>query len=321
MSLRNEPTTTNAQLLRLKRSMPAMKQTQSPSKPTVSKYDRPPSRTELSGRSQAPGRPKTPVERGRAIVESAASHARKHPVPFLPAGASHQSHNVNAKPTRSFRRHDSEHSIELRPGSRAVSRSTMRSPSPRRNRLGSQDGVWQQLSKPRRTRQFGDGHELDAFDDLPTSMQAEARFMRQPVATSNRGTIRSKVYQNILPDRTASPALYSPALSSHTIRHDSYLPSFARDTAASRIARETSLAQRAPSGGQSAQLTSQRVAQLPSRAPFTPQLPQATIRAKKTRKPQAKPHLIANLNGGKDSKSKFSVAVTSSSAISNKKWL
>jgi hypothetical protein len=150
-------------------------------------------------------------------------------------------------------------------------------------------------------RNFGDGHELDAFDDLPTSTQAEAKFLKQP--SSAKAQTRNKGYQSILPDRTVTPSPRTP-YSSSRIDH---VPSFARDTAASRIARETSLAQRNPSGV-IAPLTAQRVAQLSApRAVFAaPSQPvgSSTIRAKKLRRsPQSKPHLISNLNPPKDAKS------------------
>ncbi len=315
VSLRNELTTTNAQLLRLKRSLPVMRQAPSPApRPMTSRggYERPPSRTDFGTRPQSSMRPKTPVDRSRPAVESAAAQARRNPLPFLPAGASaSQSHHITAKSSRVFRRHDSDTAVDLRPGSRAVSRSTMRSPSPSKRYRSNvdkltQEGSWQQLNKPRRQRQFGDGHELDGFDDLPTSTQIESRFLRNPATASAKSQLRSKMYQNILPDRTSTPSplsVYSPAVA----RYDN-LPHFARDTAASRIARETSLAQRAPSGPL-APLTTQRVAQLSTRNNYavTPLLPRETVRSKKTprRLPQLKPHLISNLGGAKESKSKL----------------
>ena len=298
-----EPTTTNAQLLRLKRSLPAMRATQSPARPPPTRYERPPSRTEQSTRGPPTLRPKTPVERMRTS-ESAAALARKAPVPFFLAGTTKsQSFNLNAKSSRTFRRHDSEPTIDFRPNSRAVSRSTIRSPSPRLYRPAEKttpDGPWGRLSVPRRTRNFGDGHELDAFDDLPTSTQAEAKFLKQPATL--KAQVRNRGYQSILPDRTVTPSPRTPYASSRI----DHVPSFARDTAASRIARETSLAQRNPSGV-IAPLTAQRVAQLSApRAVFAapPQPSQPTIRAKKLRRsPQSKPHLISNLNPPRDSKS------------------
>src|SRR3569833_4647780 len=78
LSLRNAPTTTSAQLLRLKRSLPVMRPPQSPARPLPSRgYDRPPSRTDTthSSRPQSAMRPQTAVERGRAVFEGAAAEA------------------------------------------------------------------------------------------------------------------------------------------------------------------------------------------------------------------------------------------------------
>ncbi|KAK4155216.1 hypothetical protein C8A00DRAFT_42100 [Chaetomidium leptoderma] len=301
VSLRNEPTTTHSQLLRMKRSLPAMRATQSSARPPPTRgYERPPSRTEQTSRAPPAMRPKTPVERTRC-PDSAAALARKAPVPFLPAGTSAtQSYNMNAKSSRTFRRHDSETSIEFRPNSRAVSRSTIRSPSPRLYRSvekATPDGAWSKLSMPRRARNFGEGNELDAFDDLPTSSHAEAKFLKQPASAKSQ--TRSRGYQNILPDRNVTPSPRTP----YSFRIDN-VPSFARDTAASRIAREASLAQRNPSG-MIAPLTAQRVAQLSVRGNFNvqPQSLLPTSRAKKLRRsPQSKPHLISNLNPPRDTK-------------------
>ncbi|KAI0596103.1 hypothetical protein F4775DRAFT_331279 [Biscogniauxia sp. FL1348] len=300
-ALRNEPTTTNAQLLRLKRSLPAMRHNQPPVKAAVSRFDRPPSRTDSrieSQRSQPGFRPKTPVDQVRPVNETRATQVRKGQAPFLPAGASQsQSHHVSTKHPRVFRRHDSDQGPEVRPLSRALSRAGMRSPSPRRlgHEKSSSEPMWQQINKPRRLRHFGDGHELDAFDDLPTSAHTESRYTKQPVAIGSKNSIRNKLYQNILPDRTPSPAPPQPQPKTD------YLPRFARDTAASRIAREVSLAQRSPLSGPLGPVNAQRMNPLP-RSNLNPHL-HNQIRNKKVRKPkQLKPHLISNLNSGKESK-------------------
>jgi hypothetical protein len=301
--LRNEPTTTNSQLLKLKRSMPIMRTSaQSPAKPAGSRYDRPPSRTE-SGRPPAMSRPKTPVERDRSGAESSMSYARRNPLPFLPAGASQsQSHHVTSKASRNFRRHDSEssnHSAENRPISRAVSRSTMRSPSPVRSRLRGAEALAReaaakrQITKPRIPRHFGDGFELDGFDDLPTSQHVEQKFIKQPVGRgAPKSLLRNKIIQNVAPDRTTTPTPttpYSPARQEN-------LPRFARDTNASRMAREQALAQRAPSSGAPlTTLTNQWKAQVAAKTGLNT-IPTQTIRVKKGRQPvQQKPHLIKPL--------------------------
>lgn len=219
-------------------------------------------------------------------------------MPFLPAGSSqHTSHHVTSKGMRQFRRWDSENAIDTRPISRTFSRSAMRSPSPQRYKVAAD--TWERLSKPKNKRNFGDGHELDAFDDLPTSKEAETRFLRQPNATGLKSALKNKTYQSLIPDRIGTPAPQSPA------KPLSGTPRFARDTAASRIARETSLANRGPANGPLATISAQRGTNLPPRSTPNPQLPsQHIIRSKKPSKraQQQKPHLIANLNSGKDSR-------------------
>lgn len=309
VSLRTEPTTTNAQLLRLKRSLPAMKPISSSGRPMI---DRPPSRTDTVGRPQPSTlRPKTPVDRTRQSTgEASSAQTRK---PFLPAGSGSQSSNVNAR--RALRRHDSDISMEMRSVSRAMSLSTARSPSPNKRdrkveRL-TRAGVRLPLSLPKRPRHFGDGHELDAFDDLPTSAKTESEYVKQPKMNNQQypTQFRNKVIQHLLPGRTNTPTPSTPHSTLHSPARLDHLPHFARDTASSRIARETNLAHRVPSAGPLAPLTSQRVAQLSTRSNLhTLHPPHGTIRSKKaprTNKPpqQLKPHLIANLNSTKESKS------------------
>lgn len=309
VSLRTEPTTTNAQLLRLKRSLPVLRSGVSPVRQNTA---RPPSRTDTATRPLSQLRPKTPVERARiSMGESSAAQSRK---PFLPAGASAvQSSHINTRGNRSLRRHDSDLTFDMRPTSRAVSRSTMRSPSPNKKRDRSEKlaraGVRLPLSLPKRPKLFGDGHELDAFDDLPTSAKTESEFVKQPKVVNNAQNptqFRNKVMQHLLPGRTNSPAPSTPHSTLHSPARFDYQPRFARDTASSRIARETNLAHRVPSSGPLAPLTSQRVAQLSTRSNLHPlHPPQGTIRSKKLprKPPQLKPHLIANLNPTKESKS------------------
>ncbi|PNY26640.1 Protein byr4 [Tolypocladium capitatum] len=301
-SLRTEPPTTSAQLLKQKRSLPAVRALNIPAKPMSGRSDRPPSRTD-SNRPQSGLRPKTPVERQRAgITESPATQPRRTHLPFLPAGASQaQSQHVASKTLRQFRRHDSDNAIDIRPFSRSISRSGMRSPSPHRYRVATD--TWERLSKPKNKKHFGDGHELDAFDDLPTSRETETRFLKQPMASGPKATTRSKVYQTVLPDRTCTPAPSSQFLPARMAQ----IPRFARDTAASRIARETALAQRVPSSGPSAPVAVQREAQLATRNNLSlqpPHVPQQPVRPKKrsARPRQLRPHLIANLNTGRESK-------------------
>jgi hypothetical protein len=174
----------------------------------------------------------------------------------------------------------------------------MRSPSPVRSRLRGAEALAReaaakrQITKPRIPRHFGDGFELDGFDDLPTSQQVEQKFIKQPVGRgAPKSLLRNKIYQNVAPDRTTTPTPttpYSPA------RQDN-LPRFARDTNASRMAREQALAQRAPSSGAPlTALTNQWKAQVAAKTGLNT-APTQTVRVKKSRHVQQKPHLIKPL--------------------------
>ncbi|WXC66538.1 hypothetical protein SNK03_012312 [Fusarium graminearum] len=298
-SLRNEPTTTSAQLLKQKRSMPAIRASNTPARQSAYRHDRPPPRSE-SNRPSSGIRPKTPTERQRQGSMDSPATVRKTHLPFLPAGASQSQSQHVATKRSGFRRHDSDTSIgsiDLRPSSRTISRSTMRSPSPNHRHRATAD-TWERLSKPKNKKNFGDGHELDGFDDLPTSRETETRYLKQPTSSGPKVAMRNKLYQNVLPDRNL---VNSP---SHPAPRPSFTPHFARDTAASRIARETALAQRVPSNGPLTPLNSQRTTHLSSRSNLTPTIPHhSNIRSRKHKRPQqTKPHLISNLNSGKESK-------------------
>ncbi|KAI9873807.1 MAG: hypothetical protein M1830_010586 [Pleopsidium flavum] len=244
--LRTGPTTTNAQLLRAKRSMPVMRSQQCPAKPP-STYNRPPSRAESGGRQAMPARPKTPVDRSGA--ESSLGNIRKPPVPFLPAGSAHsKSHHVSIKSSRQGRRPDSSDSNEqapLRPISRLSNVHRPETPTGRNRKdlapehLAREAAAKRTITKPTRRRNFGDGNELEVFDDLPTSVTTESKFVKQPVGHGKpKLSLRSRLGQQSHippPSRTETP-LPPPTPMSPTKQE--YTPRFARDTNASRIARE-----------------------------------------------------------------------------------
>ena len=302
-TLRPEATTTAAQLLKAKRSMPSMRTAgHSPAKVYTSSQ-RPPSRQDGLPRSNVPPRPKTPIERSGA--ESSLAHARRHPVPFLPAGTSHSQH-VTAKTPRSFRRHDSESSAasaEHRPTSRlALSRATVRSPSPRRkdlapDSLAKEAAAKSKLTRPKGGRRvFGDGNELELFDDLPTSATMESKFVKQPIGRGAPRALRSRLGQAHLPDRAVTPALSTtPSFTSPT-KHDS-TPRFARDTHASRVAREQRVGSSATNHPPLSSVSTNWKAQIPPRpvALGSPSASRSKRRAGGDHQTQRRPHLIKPL--------------------------
>lgn len=110
-----------------------------------------------------------------------------------------------------------------RPSSKASVRSMTRTPS---NSLpsNSQPPAPKVLRRPKRQRTYGDGTELDAFDDLPTDRDKESQYRVQPKASGNRvvggsypaikstekGTIRRKSGRESLTSNPELPAPLAP---------------------------------------------------------------------------------------------------------------
>ncbi|GIZ46597.1 hypothetical protein CKM354_000971700 [Cercospora kikuchii] len=273
---RRGPTTTSAQLLRSKRSMPALRN------------------------------------------QSSHGSFSKPSVPFLPAGVSNlQSSHVTAHRVMPYHlRRESDPSRQgaqspppPRPSSRLSNQIAPDTPS-RTSRqrenvapaaLVRQAAAKHTLTKPIKKRHFGDGNELEIFDDLPTSASKESKYVRQPVgrgppkqSTLRRTQSRSEVSDaskrnsaiTVVPDRIMTPAPPRTPASPTRGFHDAptATPSYLRDTAASRIARETRLANqpRPRSEGPLQPLTTNWKAQVAARSPFSS--PNAQ-RQKSTRRP------------------------------------
>ena len=248
--LRSEPTSHPSQYLKAKRSAPVIRSQPSPAR-NQSTYQRPPSRGGDYGSRQAlPSRPKTPVERSGA--ESSLANSRKGALPFLPAGnSSAQSHHISIKSTRNYRPGSSD-SNEGAPVNRPISRLTNlhhrpSTPTGRRDHapesLTREAASRRTLTKPTRRRAFGDGNELDAFDDLPTSASTESKFMKQPIARGAPKSIQMRTKLGLESQNTSStsvnelPPPQTPSTPLSPPRNDP-IPRFARDTNASRLARE-----------------------------------------------------------------------------------
>lgn len=310
-ALRREPVaTTGAQLLKAKRSMPVMRNVQSPSK--SNHFNRPPSRHESASRLNIPPRPKTPTDRS----ESSLSNARRPPVPFLPAGASQsQSHHVNIKTSRHFRRNDSEGSNEgglQRPMSRL---SIIRPETPGHLQTSRKDvasaelmaAAKKSITRPVKRRNYGDGTELDNFDDLHVSTSNESKYVKQPTAKGAPKALRHKLGQSFLNPSTSSLAstvvsradTVTPVPSTpRSPTKPDLLPRFARDTAASRNARESrqassSIMPRERESGPLASLTTNWKANI-ARALPSP----ITLRKRPSKPAQTKPYLIKPLGRG-----------------------
>lgn len=357
--LRPEPTTTNAQLLKVKRSLPTFRSTPNLAKlpGTIVDRQRAPSRTdttnflgrnESSSRLSGNSRPKTPTgpsDRLRDVeaTPSSTSTLKRRPMPFLPAGSSTaQSHHVTIKSSRHFRQADSTSSNasegQNRSLSRTMSRNTLRSPSPNyvavtgSLRLKDPKALARaalpkrQITQPAKKQNFGDGKELDGFDDLPTSSSVEAKFIKTP---SGRGPPKSKytVYQPVLEKNAA--ALPSPSVPKSLSgiynpprfeARQSTLPRFAQDTNASRMAREQKqgILPRSPSFGPAGPLgtlTANWKQQVSAKTGLQPSMSTVSLRPRKSKAPvQKRPHLIKPLNDiGKNPKCEYLILRTSNS--------
>lgn len=251
-NMRPAPSTNSSQYLKAQRSMPLMGRTQPSPVRNQSSYQRPPSRGgDYGSRQPPPPRPKTPVDRSGA--ESSLGNARKPPVPFLPAGTSHaQSHHISIKSSRHFNRPNSSDSNENAPINRPISRLSNNFPRPtaptsRKDHapesLTREAASKRTLTKPTRRRAFGDGNELEVFDDLPTSATTESKFTKQPIARGAPKSLqmRSKLgLQHTIPSSSSineQQPPQTPFTPLSPLKHDP-TPRFARDTNASRLGRE-----------------------------------------------------------------------------------
>lgn len=248
---RLQPTTTGAQLLRSKRSMPVMK----------SNYN----------------------------LNS------KPSIPFLPAGSSAQSHHVAAKSSAHHLRRDSDPHRGVSPPPRSFSRLSNAyvpdtpSRSSRRLDFAPKDllreaAAKRTLTKPHKKRVFGDGSELEVFDDLPTSATKESKFLKQPSTRTAPKTLRNipsrldlrehgTGARSALTDRmsTPLPGPQTPRSPLKVFQETSNTPRYLRDTAASRIARESRLANvpRPRSEGPLMPVSTNWKAQIAARSPHT----------------------------------------------------
>ncbi|KAI5787193.1 hypothetical protein EDC01DRAFT_717972 [Geopyxis carbonaria] len=333
-----KPTTTTAQLLRSKRSMPNMaKSTSSQSKAprppsrtsngrpsSRNSAGRPPSSSNSAGRptssgSRPPssgGRPQSRSSVGRPSSRNESQTTRpktphgninsfRHPAPFVPGGASvHSSHHISAKVSRHNIKRDERPETDRRPMSRVQQRTPPRhSPSssgasnttakrcpnttPRvaPENLRREAASIGQLTQPTRKRNFGDGTELEAFDDLPTSSRAENRYTVTPVA---RGAPKTATRQKSSAKRendTESPKKKLDR--TNRSPNDANVPRFARDTAASRNAREYTQQRLGMTTPVPTSPNAERWrAQIAARSSITPR------NSRKRSSQQSKPHLI-----------------------------
>lgn len=241
---RLEPTTTSAQLLRAKRSMPALRATP----PVLNKAPSVPSL--ISGHAH-------PLAANRPLH----LHTRRESDGLRPRSPTIRSHSRMSSmgappdtPTRSRR--------DVAPATLAREAAAKRT-----------------ITKPVARKHFGNGTELDNLDDLPTSATKENRYVKQPITRAPATKpIRSQNSQSRLGmrDKSCTP---QPSLTPFSSTSQENLPRFARDTAASRIAREQTLAQPARARGDAPLAPKTNwAAQVAARSPYNSPQSKRTVR-------------------------------------------
>ncbi|KAJ5955705.1 hypothetical protein N7501_009984 [Penicillium viridicatum] len=292
--------------LKTKRSLPSLRGLGST--PSMTASQRPPVDRPVRLPS---ARPKTPVD---LPATDARSLGRRPQVPFMPAGVSEsQSHHASVKGYRSSRRTNSDSSGGLLSPQGTVSRlsrPTRNEPfraglgDPSADSLGSTKRT---ITRPAKRRNFGDGTELESFDDLSTSVLAESKFVKTPTGRGAPRSVRARLSQSRIDpphDESPTPSLTSPS----TSKLRSPTPRFARDTNASRNAREQRIASMAihskarepnPLSAFNSNWKTQPISRIPPAS--------ATIKSRKGKpnsKSTSKPHLIKPMGSGvQDAKS------------------
>ena len=292
-------------LLNTKRSMPTMRNMHH----TTSTSSRGHPRQDVTNWSNlyASGS-RSPVDR---VAIDTKPVGRKLQAPFIPAGASErQSHHASLKTYRHSRRSDSEGSNDIYyphgPSSR-VSRSNLRGSLGGSSSDLSPETVMSSasrtLTRPARRRHFGDGTELSSFDDLPTSTSAESKFMKQPSGRGVPRSFKSKLERsNLAPQTTEAPRQQVQQTQRTPSKSGDFTPRFARDTNASRNAREQRIASMTfNTKNRDSDLSDSFNANF--KAQFASRVPPGTktIRNKKNRPPvgsKSKPQLIKPMGAG-----------------------
>ncbi|CAI6333850.1 unnamed protein product [Periconia digitata] len=195
------------------------------------------------------------AKRSAPLLRNTPGHASRASVPFIPAGNSKTlSHHAVSKATSQthLRQNPSDSRRPLSPPSmRPFSRlSTVNNQPETPSRIGmrrdvagatsSRTQTRQPLQPKTRKREWGSGNELENFDDLPTSATKEKMFEKVPRNAPSNKTLRQQPSNSRLPvtDRMTTPLPQTP----RSPPKPDTTPRFARDTAASRNAREQRLA-------------------------------------------------------------------------------
>lgn len=258
-------------------------------------------------------RPKTPVER---VIHDGRSLSRRNQAPFMPAGVSEaQSHHASVKGHRTSRRTNSDSSGGFLSPPNTLSRLKQESLRTGPGAAGTHSSGHNQkrtITRPSKRRNFGDGSELESFDDLSTSVFAESKFVKTPTGRGAPRSVRNKLSQGrVDPPNNESPP--QPLTSPSASKLRSPTPRFAQDTNASRNAREQRIASMTMSSKarETGSLSSFNSSWKPQPISRIPPSATATVRSRKgnpNSKSTTKPHLIKPMGTGvHDAKCKYTL--------------
>ncbi|OOQ90941.1 putative cytokinesis regulator (Byr4) [Penicillium brasilianum] len=286
--------------LRTKRSLPSIRGITSATSTLASQ--RTPTHADGSIRGSL-NRPKTPVERTAAL--DGRGSVRRVQAPFLSAASERKPQNAGVKNYRSSRRTNSDSSGDLLSPQGTFSRLS-RPSRPESLRLSFGDSgaettgstTKRTLTKPTKRRNFGDGTELESFDDLPTSASTESKFTKNPTGRGAPRSVRSRLSQSRITPPINSPTQSTPPSVSKPLNPT---PRFARDTNASRNAREQRIASMNSRTRDTTPLSSVNANWKPHPVVSRISPSAAPVRSRKTKpvtKSSSKPHLIKPLGSG-----------------------
>lgn len=287
-------------ILRRKRSLPAVRNSTTTATTSLSSQRTPPHPDGYIRPSAT--RPRTPAERPNITDMRTSGHRAQ--ASFLPGVTSDRHQHQNIKTFRPSRRHNSDGSGDLLSPQRASLPS--RSTRPQSHRLSLDDSkttnsspsATRTLTRPTKRRNFGDGSELESFDDLPTSFSAESKFTKNPTGRGAPRSMHARLSQSRVTPTGQSPTPLNTPPS--TSKQSNTTPRFARDTNASRNAREQRIASINSRNRDAASLGS--LASNWKANPISRISPNAApVRGRKNKpstKSQSKPHLIKPMGVG-----------------------
>ncbi|KAK4997770.1 hypothetical protein LTR66_002861, partial [Elasticomyces elasticus] len=240
-------------MLRTKRSMPALRSNQPLASKLASQIPPAPVASQVKPTSQLPqlfhSRTSSDPRRDRDGARSPIQSLNPPPRSFSRLSTARGIPHIPDTPSRTNR----IGRAELAPSSQTQARNEAREARELTREATLRKNITKPIGLNARKKNWGDGSELEAFDDLPTSATKESKFIKAPVAKGpprtlqtlrhahSKSDVRESSVSGRLAMQTPVPQTpHSPAkFSLDRFQEKSETPRYLRDTAASRIARES----------------------------------------------------------------------------------